>query len=111
MKTTTQYIVVFVTARDAAEARAISKGLLESKLIACANIIGGVQSLFWWQGKIDEASEVLLVMKTKKALFKKLIAKVRALHSYDTPEVIALPVMAGSTDYLKWIDDSVRKGT
>ncbi len=105
------YIVVFVTAKDAAQARAISQGLLESKLIACANILDGVQSLFWWQGKIDEAHEVLLVMKTRKVLFKKLVAKVKVLHSYDTPEVIALPIIAGSADYLKWIDDSVRKGT
>lgn len=104
-----KYIVVFVTAKDAAEARVISEGLLESKLIACANIIDGVQSLFWWQGKIDDAREVLLVLKTKRSLFKKLIGKVRELHSYDTPEVIALPIIDGSADYLKWLDDSVSK--
>jgi len=78
-----------------------------SKLIACANIVGGIESLFWWEGKIDSAKEVLLVMKTKKVLFKKLEAKVKALHSYKTPEIIALPVTAGSSAYLKWIDNSV----
>lgn len=106
-----KYIVVFVAAKDASQARAIAQGLLNAKLIACANIVDGVQSFFWWQGKIDDAGEVLLVLKTKKALFKKLVAKVKDLHSYDTPEVIALPIIDGSADYLKWIDKSVRKGT
>lgn len=102
----TQYIVILVTAKDKKEAEKISRGLLEAKLIACANIIGGVQSLFWWQGKIDTSKEVLLILKTKKNLFKKTSAKVKSLHSYQTPEIIALPIVAGSEDYLKWISSS-----
>jgi periplasmic divalent cation tolerance protein len=102
----TRYIIVLVTAKDKKEAEKISRGLLEAKLIACANIIEGVQSLFWWQGKIDSSQEVLLVTKTKKILFKKIIALVKSLHSYQTPEIIALPIVAGSKDYLKWIDEN-----
>ena len=70
----TQYIVILVTAKDKKEAGKIARGLLEAKLIACANIVEGVQSLFWWQGKIDSSEEVLLVLKTKKVLFKKVFS-------------------------------------
>jgi periplasmic divalent cation tolerance protein len=102
----TQYIVVLVTAKDKKEAGKIAKGLLEAKLIACANIVEGVQSLFWWQGKIDSSKEVYLILKTKKILFKKVAVKVKSLHSYQTPEIIALPIVGGSEDYLHWISSS-----
>lgn len=106
MKTT--YIVIFVTTKDKAQASKIAKALLEAKLIACANIIKGVSSMFWWQGKVDQAQETLLILKTKANLFKKVEAKVKSLHSYEVPEIIALPIVAGSSAYLKWIDGSVR---
>ena len=102
----TQYIIVLVTAKDKKEASKIAQSLLEAKLIACANIIDGVESLFWWQGKIDSSKEALLVLKTKKILFKKLSAKVKSLHSYQTPEIIALPIVDGSAEYLNWINSS-----
>ncbi len=102
-----KYIIILVTAKDAREAEKIANGLLQDKLIACANIINGVKSLFWWQGKIDESPEALIVIKTTKSLFKKAAAKVKQLHSYETPEIIALPIVDGSADYLKWIKDSV----
>ncbi len=103
----TPYIIVLVTAKDDAEAKAIAQGLLQEKLIACANILPEIQSLFWWEGKIDSASEVLLVLKTKKSLFKRLEAAVKKLHSYKTPEIIALPIVAGNPNYLRWISKSV----
>ena len=103
----TEYIVVLVTAKDKQEAQKIANGLLKDKLIACANILPGVTSLFWWQGKIDQAGETLLVMKTQKKLFHKLAKRVQSLHSYTTPEIIALPILAGSKRYLQWIDSSV----
>lgn len=103
----TRYIVILFTAKDKKEAAKIAEALLGSKLIACANIIDGIQSLFWWQGKIDSSKEVLLVLKTKKILFKKVCAQVRSLHSYQTPEVIALPIVDGSKDYFDWIGSSV----
>ena len=99
-------IIVLVTARDHAEAQSIAQGLLTDKLIACANIVDNVQSLFWWKKKVDQSREVLLILKTKKTLFRKICTKVKKLHSYDTPEIIALPIMDGSADYLKWIRSS-----
>jgi len=101
------YIVILITAKDKKEATKIARGLLEAKLIACANIMQGVESLFWWQGKIDISQEVLLVLKTKKNLFKKVTSKVKSLHSYQTPEIIALPIVEGSEDYLGWIGSAV----
>lgn len=102
-------IVVFVTAKDKQEAQKIARRLVEDKLIACANIVDGVKSVFWWQGKTDEADETLLIMKSEKRLFKKIAAAVKALHSYDLPEVIALPIVDGSADYLKWMKESLSR--
>ncbi len=101
------HIVGLVTTKDTKQAQKIANGLLQDKLVACANIVAGVRSLFWWHGKIDSSREALLVLKTKKTLFKKVVAKVKALHSYQVPEIIALPIAAGSSDYLKWINTSV----
>ncbi len=100
-------IVVFITAKDITEAKKISDQLLEKKLIACANIIEGVESVFRWQGKIDQAKETLMILKSKQSLFKKIVKTVKAHHSYEVPEVIALPIVDGNPDYLKWIDESV----
>ncbi|HOW35591.1 MAG TPA: divalent-cation tolerance protein CutA [Candidatus Omnitrophota bacterium] len=100
-------IIVFVTAKDFKEAEKISQALVEQKLIACANIIQGVRSFFWWEGKVDAADEVLLILKTKRSLFKKVEKAVKSLHSYSVPEIIAIPIVAGSKEYLKWVNDSV----
>lgn len=102
------HIVVFVTASSKEEAQKISLGLLDDKLVACVNIIDGISSLFWWQGKIDNAKEVLLVIKTRRALLNRLMDKVKSLHSYEVPEIIALPIVAGNKKYLDWIDESTR---
>lgn len=103
------HIVVLVTAKDEEEAKKISEKLLSDKLVACANIVKGIESLFWWEGKIDHSNEILLVLKTKRSLFKKLEKAVKSVHSYSTPEIIALPIVAGSKNYLKWIGESVSK--
>ena len=103
------YIVILVTASSQEEASKISNGILAAKLAACVNIVSGVRSFFWWQGKIDSADEVLLVIKSKKAKLKKIIAIVKSLHSYEVPEIIALPIIDGNKDYLEWIDDSLGK--
>ena len=102
------YIVVFVTTKDRKQAMKIADGLLREKLIACANIAGGVTSLFWWQGKVERSKEVFLILKTKKSLFKKMEIKIRSLHSYTTPEIIALPVIMGGKAYLEWINSSLK---
>ena len=100
-------IVVLITAKDTVEAKKISDRLLQDKLIACANIIDGVQSVFWWQQKIDEAQEVLLVLKSRRDFFEKIVRTVKSLHSYEVPEIIALPILDGNPDYLRWIDESL----
>ena len=102
------HIVVFVTAKDAAQARRIAQRLVKEKLVACVNIIKGVQSLFWWEGKVDGAKEVLLVIKTRRSVFSKVVKAVKACHTYNVPEIIALPIVAGNPDYLAWINASVR---
>ncbi len=100
-------IIVLVTTSSKQEAEKIIQSLLEEKLIACANIIGPVHSLFWWQGKIDTAQEHLILMKTRKDLFDKLSERVKALHSYEVPEIIALPIVEGTKDYLEWLNKSL----
>ena len=77
---------------------------MKKRLAACANVICGVDSNFWWNGKIDRAGEVLVILKTRSGYFKRVEREVRRLHSYAVPEIIALPIVAGSKGYLKWID-------
>ena len=102
------YTIVFITASKSKEAEKIAKSLLESKLAACINIIPKVKSYFWWEGKIDRADELLLIVKTRKPLLDKLIKKVKSLHSYTVPEIVAFPIICGNKDYLKWINDSTK---
>jgi len=102
------YTVLFITTATAEEAEQISKVLLEQRKIACTNIVPGVSSHFWWQGKLDSAEESLLIVKTKVSLLSEVIALVKTIHSYDVPEIIALPIISGNQDYLRWIDEEVR---
>ncbi|MDD4894043.1 MAG: divalent-cation tolerance protein CutA [Candidatus Omnitrophica bacterium] len=101
-------LVIFVTAASRKEADKIASVLIKEKLAACVNIIKNVHSLFWWQGKVDSAKEALLVIKSRKALMNKLIKKIKSLHSYEVPEIIALPIVCGDRKYLKWINESTR---
>lgn len=103
-------IVVFVTAPNEDEAARIAKAVVEERLAACVNIIKGIRSIYSWQGKIEDEAEVLMVIKTKESLFEALSDKVRGLHSYEVPEVIAMSITKGSEDYLKWLGEVVRPG-
>ncbi len=103
------YIIVMVTTSSKQEAEKIAQQLLEDKLIACANIVDPVSSLFHWAGKIDHAEECLMLMKSRADLFEALSAKVKALHSYEVPEVLALPVLKGSAAYLGWLGNSLKQ--
>jgi len=96
-------IIIFVTTKNSREANKIAIKLVKDKLIACANVIRGIQSTFRWQGKIDKANETLLILKSKKSCLPKIIKMVKQNHSYDVPEIIALPITGGSMDYLNWI--------
>jgi periplasmic divalent cation tolerance protein len=97
------YIIILVTASSKKEAENISQKLLEQKLIACANIVGPVISHFYWVGKVEKAEEFLILMKSRLDLFDAVSERVKALHSYEVPEVVALPIVAGSQAYLDWL--------
>ncbi|MDD5130910.1 MAG: divalent-cation tolerance protein CutA [Candidatus Omnitrophica bacterium] len=102
------YVVILVTAKDKKEARKISTGLIKAKLAACVNIVEKIDSVFFWAGKIDQARESLLVIKSKKEKLPKIIKLVRSLHSYEVPEIIAIPIIAADKPYLRWIDATLR---
>jgi len=102
------HLVVLVTATNEAQARRVARKLLQSKLAACVNFVP-VESMFLWQGEIQEEEEVLLIIKTRADAFDELAAAVRSSHTYDTPEIIGVPVVIGSLDYLRWIDNEVQR--
>ncbi len=97
------FIVVLVTAANRTEAEQIGQSLVEKKLAACCNIIDSIFSIFHWEGKICEENEVLLMIKSVNTRFDEIVSEVKKLHSYKTPEIIALPIVIGSEDYLNWI--------
>ena len=101
-------IVVLITTPSLREARTIGRRLVEEKLAACANIIPQVASVFFWQGKIRRERESLMVLKTQRSCFDRLAKRVKSLHSYSVPEIIALPIIRGSKDYLRWIRETTR---
>lgn len=105
MMTRKDYLVVFITTSNAVEAQRIANVLISEKKAACINIVSQVHSRFWWQGKIDSADETLLVIKTKVSLLDELITLVKENHSYEVCEIIALPIVGGNRDYLKWVDE------
>lgn len=108
MERTITHIVVLITTASKQEAEVIGKALVESRLAACVNISAGVRSLFRWQGAIEDQEEVLVLVKSRSDLLPSIIEAVTRLHSYTVPEVVALPILAGSPDYLAWVDESLR---
>ena len=102
------YIAVLVTTSSEDEAASIASALVSERLAACANIIKGIRSIYRWEGTVHDDPEVLIVIKTRSELFDKLEARVRELHSYDLPEVIALDIAKGSEPYLAWLSESTK---
>ena len=102
-----EHIVVFITATDKEEAKLISKVLLEQRKAACVNIVPKVSSVYWWKEQIESTHESLLIAKTKAALLEDVIEVVREVHSYENPEILALPVYGGSPAYLEWLDEAL----
>jgi periplasmic divalent cation tolerance protein len=102
-------VVVLVTTGTEEEAHKIAELLLTRRKAACVNIVPKVDSSFWWQGKLDSAQENLLIIKTRASLLSEIIGLVKSIHSYQVPEIIALPIIGGNEDYLKWIDGGVRQ--
>ncbi|HYN38689.1 MAG TPA: divalent-cation tolerance protein CutA [Rhodospirillales bacterium] len=97
-------LVVYVTTSSRDEALSIGRAVVGERLAACANVVGEIRSIFWWQGQLNEDGEALLILKTSHARVADLIERVRALHSYTTPCITAWPITAGNRDYLAWID-------
>ncbi|MBC8244562.1 MAG: divalent-cation tolerance protein CutA [Verrucomicrobia bacterium] len=100
------FAVVMVTAPDMDMARRLAKAALEAKLAACANIVPAVESHYWWEGKLEQSDELLLIFKTRQELLPNLERTVREIHPYDTPDFVALPLTAGSRKYLAWLEDN-----
>ena len=104
----TDKVVIMVTAASRRECRRIARRLIEEKLAACVNITQPIQSIYRWEGKIDQSREFLMLIKTTRNLFPQIKTEISLIHSYHTPEIICLPIIDGSPNYLQWISDSVR---
>jgi len=96
-------VFVYVTAKDADEAKTIARTVVGERLAACANLLGGIDSIYWWQGKLCEDSEVALILKSSAERKPGLIERIKELHSYECPCVICLPIDGGTRDFLNWI--------
>ena len=105
----TEYIQVLTTAGSAEEADLVAKALLEQKLAACVQTIGPIVSRYRWQGKLERSEEWQCLAKTEAALYDQVEAAIRAVHSYEEPEILAIPILAGSDGYLGWISASVSR--
>ena len=103
------YLVVLITTSSYEEARKIANTLVSQRKAACGNIVPRVNSLFRWKGKIENVEESLLVVKTRAKLFPDVVSTVKGIHSYEVPEIIALPIVEGNPDYLRWIDEETEK--
>lgn len=106
-KNNVEILMVFVTVPGLKDGNRISKGILISRLAACVNIIPGVRSMYWWEGKIARANEAMLVVKTTRNQYRRLERKILELHPYEVPEIIAIPLVAGSPQYIEWIKREV----
>ena len=99
------YLVVFITTSSYDEARKIASALVDQRKAACVNIVPKVNSLFRWKGKIEEAEESLMMVKTRAELFTDVVGLVKSIHSYEVPEIIALPIVEGNAEYLSWLEE------
>ena len=105
INTESGYIVVFITTASQEEAETIASTLVKEKLAACVNIISPIRSIYTWQGKVEDATECLLIAKTTTPLFQPLKKRAKELHSYEVPEIISVPLLAGEENYLHWIEE------
>jgi len=100
--------IIYITTKDRDEARRIGRALVEARLAACANVIDGLSSLYWWEGAVQDEAEALLIAKTRESLVPELVEKVKELHSYSCPCIVSLPILDGNPGFLKWINDETR---
>jgi periplasmic divalent cation tolerance protein len=100
--------LIYVTTSSTQEAKTIASTLLKERLIGCANIASNIQSMYWWEEKIEESQETLLFLKTSQSLTSQVMARVRELHSYDCPCITALPITQADKDFTKWLETSLK---
>ena len=105
-----RYIQVSTTVEKKEDADRIAKILVETRVAACVQVIGPIRSTYWWKGKVEEAGEWLCVMKTREELYSDLEASLKAVHPYEVPEIVAVPLTKGSEAYLRWIEEETKKG-
>jgi len=105
------YCIAYVTTATESEAVAIARALTAERLAACVNIISPIRSLYRWQGKTCDETEHLLIIKTRRALLERMMKRIGALHSYEVPEIIAVPIIAGLPAYLRWIEEETQGDT
>jgi periplasmic divalent cation tolerance protein len=104
-------LTVFVTTANEEETLLIANTVVTERLAACANIVAGIRSIYRWKGEICDSEERLMIIKTRSALFPALEKRIRQLHSYEVPEIVAYPIVAGNADYLQWVFDCTREET
>ena len=103
----TAYIQVLTTTETKSDAQAIARAVVEKRLAACVQTIGPITSTYWWQGEIETAEEWLCVIRSRQDLYERLEEAIREVHPYDVPEILAVPVIAGSKSYLEWLDNEL----
>jgi periplasmic divalent cation tolerance protein len=104
------HAIVYVTASDQAEARRIGTTVVSERLAACANLLGPIESVYWWEGRVQTGAEVALILKTRSSLVDELIRRVKELHSYQCPAILSCPILGGNVDFLRWITDETSPG-
>jgi len=104
-----EFVVVFVTVGSSKEGERLARALVEEQLAACVNRIKGIQSIYRWQGQVEQSEEELLVIKSRRDLFDRLKKRVQELHSYSVPEIIALPIVDGNENYLRWLEEELMR--
>jgi len=100
--------LIYITARDKDEARRIGRALVEGRFAACVNIIDGMNSMYWWKSEVQDDTEAVLIAKTRESLVPDLVAKVKELHSYQCPCIVAIPIVDGNADFLRWVETETR---
>lgn len=103
-----EYIQVITTTEKKEDAERIAKALVEKRLAGCVQIVGPIVSIYWWKENIVKAEEWLCLVKSKKDLFEELEKSIKEIHPYETPEIITLPIIAGSKDYIKWLSNELK---
>jgi periplasmic divalent cation tolerance protein len=105
----TEFIQVVTTTETKDQAQRIAQAVVEKRLAACAQIVGPISSTYWWKGKVESADEWMCLMKTRNDLFADLERAIREIHPYEVPEIMAVPIVAGSASYMNWLDNELKK--